>query len=50
MGGLAGWLRYTDIQWYSLGSVLFVPSGSEVCLQKYLAVRQERVSGGAVLH
>lgn len=49
MGGIAGWLRYTDIQRYSLASVLFVPSGSGVCLQKYLTVRQERVSGGAVV-
>lgn len=32
---------------YSLSSVSFVPSGGEVCLQKYLKVRQESVSRGA---
>ena len=44
MGGLAGGLRWTDIQQYSLSCVSFVPSGGGICLQKYLKVRQERVS------
>lgn len=47
MGVLAGGLRRTDLQLYSLSSVSFVPSGGGVCLHKYLKVRQERVSGGA---
>lgn len=47
VGVLAGGLRWTDIQRYSLSSVSFVPSGGGVCLQKYLKVRQEKVSRGA---
>lgn len=46
VGVLAGWLRQADIQKYTLSSVSFVPSGGGVCLQKYLKVRQERVSRG----
>ncbi len=47
VGVLAGGLRWTDIQQYSLSSVSFVPSGGGVCLQKHLKVRQERVSRAA---